>query len=538
VSRGIGSTAAACCSFALWLVSIACGHPDVDPAFAQQAYVKASNTGTWDFFGYTIALSGDGNTLAVGAIGESSDASGIDGDQASDSAESSGAVYVFTRSGATWSQQAYVKASNSDAGDRFGSSIALSADGNTLAVGASGEASAARGINGVQADNSASQSGAVYVFTRVDTLWAQEAYIKASNADARDQFGYSLALSADGNMLAVGAPFEASAAIGINGNESDNSTEESGAAYVFTRAGTTWSQHAYIKASNTGAWDAFGYSVALSGDATTLAVGAWLESSAAIGINGDQGNDASYESGAAYVFARSNDTWAQQAYIKASNTDNEDHFGISIALSNDGGCLVVGADSESSGSRRINGVQNDNTAAVSGAAYLFSRSGTTWSQDAYVKASNADAGDLFGASVALSADGNMLVVGAYGEDSDSGIDGSQSDNSKESSGAAYVFTRSGSSWTQESYLKASNPDVGDLFGFAVALSADGGTVAAGAYSERSTATGINGGQGNNAALVAGAAYVFVPLSPVSRRDRNSHRQRNGTKRQHVGSPVN
>ena len=163
------------------------------------------------------------------------------------------------------------------AGDQFGYAVALSGDGNTLAVGAEMEGSAAAGINGNQADNSADAAGAVYVFARSGGGWSQQAYIKASNPGSNDQFGAALALSADGNTLAVAAQFEDSAATGINGNQADNSMSESGAVYVFTRAGGKWSQQAYVKASNTGEQDdgdTFGYAVALSDDGNTLAVGA------------------------------------------------------------------------------------------------------------------------------------------------------------------------------------------------------------------------------------------------------------------------
>src|SRR5262249_46049315 len=150
-------------------------------------------------------------------------ATGIGGNQADNSAFQAGAVYVFTRSGATWSQQAYLKASNTDAFDEFGASVALSAGGSTLAVGPTRESSAATGIGGNPADNSASLAGAVYVFTRSGATWSQQAYLKASNTDAGDNFGGSVALSADGSTLAVGTRLEASAATGIGGNSADNS---------------------------------------------------------------------------------------------------------------------------------------------------------------------------------------------------------------------------------------------------------------------------------------------------------------------------
>ncbi|HWO19525.1 MAG TPA: FG-GAP repeat protein, partial [Kofleriaceae bacterium] len=190
-------------------------------------YGKASNTGAGDGFGFSVALSGD--TLAVGALCEDSAATGVDGNQADNSASSAGAAYVFVRSGTTWTQQACVKASNTGAGDQFGTPVALS--GDTLAVGARSEASAATGVNGNQADNSASGAGAVYVFVRSGATWMQRAYVKASNPGADGYFGYSAALS--GDTLAVGAYGEASAATGVNGNQADNRASGAGAVYVF-----------------------------------------------------------------------------------------------------------------------------------------------------------------------------------------------------------------------------------------------------------------------------------------------------------------
>jgi cysteine-rich repeat protein len=198
---------------------------------------------------------------------------------------------------------AYVKASNTGARDRFGTSVALSGDGSTLAVGAYQEASAATGINGDQVSNAAGSSGAVYVYVHSSGgTWSQQAYVKASNTDAGDQFGYSVELSGDGSTLAVGAVIEDSAATAINGDQVSNAAGFAGAAYVYARSSGTWNQQAYVKASNTGASDNFGYSVALSGDGSTLAVGALGEDSAATGINGDPTSNAAAQAGAVYVY--------------------------------------------------------------------------------------------------------------------------------------------------------------------------------------------------------------------------------------------
>ena len=310
-------------------------------------YVKASNTAADDGFGTSVALSGDGNTLAVGAPGE-------DG-----SASNSGAVYVFTRSGGSWSQQGSpIKATSPAANDRFGGAVALSNDGNTLAVGAPGR----------NAD-----AGSAYVFVRSGTSWTEEDNRTASNAGAGDEFGASVALSNDGNTLAVGAPFEDSSVTGIN-QPSNELASNSGAAYVFVRSVASWNQEAFVKASNTGAQDNFGRAVVLSNDGNTLAVGAPGQDDTAPG------------SGAAYVFVRSVATWDQEAFVKASNPDAQDAFGHSLALSGDGSTLAVGAYREASNATVIGGDQSNNSAPDSGAVYVFLRSGTTWNQQAYVKA--------------------------------------------------------------------------------------------------------------------------------------------------------
>ena len=192
--------------------------------------------------------------------------------------------------------------------------------------------------------------------------------------------------------------------------------------------------------------------------------------------------------------------------MKASNTEEFDQFGTSVAVSGD--TVVVGAVREASNATGVNGNQSDNSAPLAGAAYVFVRDGTTWSQQAYLKASNTDADDFFGFSVAVSAD--TVVVGALLEDSNAtGVNGNQSDNSAFSAGAAYVFVRNGTTWSQQAYLKASNTDANDFFGISVAVSAD--TVVVGARREDSNATGINGNQSNDSAEDAGATYVFTGL---------------------------
>jgi len=461
------------------------GHPSRMYSFTvrrgrQEVYLKANNAEPQDRFGIAVALSADGDTMAIGAdLEDSATSAVVNGTQSSsdNSATNSGAVYVFTRSNSVWSQQAYIKPTNTGAGDAFGAHVGLSADGNVLAVGARLE------------DGVATDSGAVYVFTRSSSVWSQQAYIKPTNPGDTDLFG-PLAVSGDGNTLAVGAIYESSAATGVGGNETDNSAYGSGAVYVFTRSGSNWSQQAYLKAANTDAEDFFGYAVALSANGNTLAVGARDEDSgtnAVVNGNHAEANDSAMDSGAVYVFTRSVSTWSQQAYIKGSNAGAGDHFGRAVTLASaDGNTLAVGADAE------------DDAASNSGAVYVFTRSGSNWSQEALVRASNPGAGDNFGTSVSLSANGNTLAVGAPYEDSAAtGFGGNQSDNSVTDSGAVYWLTRSGSTWSPAEYMKASNTTAGSNFGEAVAVSADGRGLAVGAFEESST-----GG------TRSGAVYVF------------------------------
>ncbi|MCA9676992.1 MAG: cadherin-like beta sandwich domain-containing protein [Kofleriaceae bacterium] len=254
---------------------------------------------------------------------------------------------------------------------------------------------------------------------------------------------------------------------------------------------------AYAKASNVGDGDHFG-AVAISGD--TLVVGAPNEDSSATGVNGDQGNDNSPDSGAVYVFRRTGPVWHQEAYLKASNRGGQDHFGSAVAISGD--TIVVGAPAEDSDAVVVNGSSGDVSVDFnSGAAYVFGRVGTTWSQRAYLKPSNSGMGDNFGFAVAIS--GDSIVVGAPFEDGPS--------NSSQDAGAAYVFRRNGTAWSQEGIVRAGNPGPGDSLGYSVAISQD--LVVAGALGEDSNVTGVDGTP-NELSSQSGAAYLFRRVAGV------------------------
>jgi hypothetical protein len=320
-----------------------------------------------------------------------------------DNGDSSGSAYVFIRTGTTWTQQAKLLASDGAAMDLFGLSVSLS--GDTAFVGAQ------------QDDDNGANSGSAYVFTRTGTTWTQQAKLLASDGAAGDNFGCSVSLS--GDTALIGAY-----------NHYNNGTD-SGSAYVFTRTGTTWTQQQKLFASNSAAGDWFGFSVSLSGDI------------ALIGAEGDDDNGAN--SGSAYVFTRTGTTWTQQAKLLASDGATEDRFSFSVSLSGD--IALIGAEFD------------DDNGANSGSAYVFTRTGTTWTQQAKLLASDGEAGDKFGHSVSLS--GGTTLIGAEGDD-DNGSD----------SGSAYVFTRTGTTWTQQAKLLASDGAIGDEFGCSVSLSGD------------------------------------------------------------------
>ena len=308
------------------------------PAFVpvvQQAYLKADTAQVGGQFGSSVAA--DGYSVAASRLGE---------------------VFLSVRFDQAWGAQGVVAAANGDPFDDFGYSTSLS--GNTLVVGAPGEDSGATGVDGDETDNSSINSGAVYVFVRSGTTWAQQAYLKASGDEVGKAFGYSVSLS--GDTLAVGAFSESSSATGVNGNENDTSALAAGAAYVFVRSGTTWSQEAYIKAANTDAGDHFGQNAgALS--ACFAVVGAPHEDSAATGLDGDDSDDSVGEAGAAYVFDLTDVVWSDQGCALA---------GVS------GLPLLVGTGPLTSGSPNLLSLSNAHPSSAAGLFIAFSSKPTAF----------------------------------------------------------------------------------------------------------------------------------------------------------------
>ncbi len=455
------------------------------------SYLKASNTDDGDVYGNALALSSDGTTFAVGAGGEASNATTINGDESDNSAPVAGAVYIYIRQGTTWVKQAYLKASNAETNDGFGGALSISADGNTLAIAATGEDSDLSSLS----DNSVSAAGAVYIFKRTGTTWVQFTVIKAP-APVSESFARFISLSADGTVLAASA----------HGNATNGSN--SGAIYMFKEVSGSWSHQQTLFASTPESGDQFGYSVALSGDGLTLATGAFCESSNATTIGGDQSNNSSTCAGAAYVFQEVAGTWGTPTYIKANNAGTFHYFGSDVALNYAGTTLAVAAIYEMTASSGVGGTGSGG-GSLSGAVYIFQNDGT-WTQQEYIKASNAEASDEFGTAIDLSDDGNILAVGTPKERSNAlGIGGDESNNTLAGAGAVYIFARSGTTWEQRSYVKPTAIDVNDSFGTDVALDGAGTRLLVGVPVEDSDATGLNGDATRNIYSNGTAGAVFI-----------------------------
>lgn len=334
---------------------------------------------------------------------------------------------------------------------------------------------------------------------------SQSAFLKSSNRDAGDAFGAAVAIS--GDLLAVSSVSEASKASGVNGDQSDNTLPAAGAVYVFVRENGEWHQDAYIKAINPGINDHFGSSVALSGD--TLVVGAPQEDSYPDGKPDPINNDNAADSGAAYVYVRSGGVWSFQAMLKAGNGARLSlDFGCAVAI--DGDTIVVGARQERNTGVGINPPYQTSYGNLNGAAYVFRRSGTVWNEVAYIKPPyliTLDGSYMFGERVGV-AGKNIFVNAVRDASAARGINGDMTqDPAKFVSGAVFAYRLDAGGLVFDAYIKSSNSDPGDAFGYD--LAASGETLVVSSIKDDSDATGLNGNQGNSTTKTdSGAVYIF------------------------------
>ena len=330
----------------------------------------------------------------------------IDGDTAFIGAPfddgSNGSVYVYTRTGATWTQQQKLTPSDPGVNDLFGIRIAL--QGDTALIGAADE---------ISQDG----PGAVYVFARTGTIWAEQQILTPLDGNPSDGF-YCPTL--DGDTAIVSACYD------------DDMGADAGALYVFTHTDSTWTQQAKLYAADAAAGELFGWEVSLDGDTALSSTYDWW-------------ND-TVTPGAAYIFTRTGTTWTQQAKLVGSDTVPGDTFGIAVAL--DGDTALVGAPNDK------------DQGTYSGSAFVFTRTGTTWTQQAKLLHSNGNAYDWLGCSVSL--EGDTALIGAANEE----------EGSVDTQGAAYVFTRTGTTWTEQQRLISSDGQRYDYFGWPVCLDGD------------------------------------------------------------------
>ena len=305
-----------------------------DDQWVMDAELRAPLPSEGNRFGAAVAVSGD--LIVVGAPGDRSLATGINGDETPATAYAAGAVHVFERNAGGWTRLAYLKGRVTSGGDRFGAAVAI--DKNLIAVGATGDESAATGIAGNDSDSGIFGAGAVTIFTR-DALGAfvQSDYLKPRSVDALDGFGQSLALQ--GNTLVVSAVDEDGSVPGVDADTTDNRADGSGAVSVFLRVNGQWQQQAFLKASNPDRRDQFGQSISLHGN--LLAVSAVGEDGGDGGVNADALDNTRRNGGAVYLFQRRDNRWQQDAILRPSAPQTGSGFGLSLSLGR--GALAVGA---------------------------------------------------------------------------------------------------------------------------------------------------------------------------------------------------
>ena len=434
----------------------------------------------------------DASRMVYGAVYEDSNSASVpENNETTDS----GAVYVFDKDASgNWSQTAYLKAPLPTENEWFGSSVAITGDGNTIAVGAAG---------GSQA----------YIYQYENGSWQNTAILSPATAftgsEATEYFGGDIDISDDATTVVVSAYRDRRDS---TGEYMDAVGSQAGAVYVFELSSNTWSQAAYLKPEYIAERFYFGRSIDLTPDGSLLAVSAEGDPSTSAS-NGDQSNTDLPSSGAVFVYERSDSSWNEISYLKPDYRDLEetDGFGSAVSFNDEGDILAVGAYLEDSVSSQINMGEDDNDANGAGAAYIFTRSGaTTWHQDVYIKAPNNNSVHSFGNTISISGDGKKLAVGTVRDFNSYGRIQSEirDDNSSvHESGSAYVFENTGSEWVYRSYIRSPVINVTDT-NKRIRISRDGKTVGISSSFESSDSREINGDMLNTDAPNSGAVFLY------------------------------
>jgi hypothetical protein len=424
-------------------------HVVIERDGVEEAHIKASNSMPGQQFGQCVAASGD--TLIVAAPFDSGGAKGINGDLSAPAAANSGAVFVFVHRNGVWTQQAYLKPNNAASGDYFGVSLAIS--GDTIFVGTPRQNTAA-------AVSTATRPGSVFVFTRANDTWSQTQELTPADVDATDAFGISVDVDVD--TMVAGA---------------FNDSVSAGAAYVYSRSGSTWTQKQRLTPRTRPQLGLFGSMVKISGD--TLAIAAQEDS------------EDVYRAGAVYLFQRMGDQWIEKQRITADPPSSGAQFGWAIALRGD--TLLAGSPQLTEGNDKPGDVR------------VFERTNGEWAQTAVMTNPVAGQHDGYGVRIALAED--ALLIGAYAEGGGTrGLHGDPSVQGLSGSGAAYLYSRTSEGWKLSTYLKASNPGGNAHFGIDVALTPERAYV--GAYADSSGGKGIDPQITDERSDTSGGVYVF------------------------------
>ena len=386
----------------------------------ETAKLTANDRAAGDYFGSSVSMDSTGTRMVVGS--RYTDLPG---------ASNAGAAYIFVRTGATWTQEAKLSAGDVQAAAYFGMNVSMDSGGARAAVSANFADSAA---------------GAVYVYIRTGVTWTQEAKLSASDATSNRDFGTGIGIDSTGARVVV-----------TSDQASVGALYYAGAAYIFVRSGVTWTQEAKLSASDATSNAYFGNSVSMDSTGVRIAVG----SSGGVG--------------AVYIYTRTGTTWTQEAKLTATDAVANDNLGTGVSIDSAGTRVAAGAASVNAGGR-----------SDTGAVYIFVRSGVTWTQETRLIATNPSLSyDILGTSVSIDSAGTRVAAGAPGTDY--------------SAGTVLIFVRSGTAWTQETKLSASDAQASDYFGTSVSIDSDGTRVATGA--DRADISAMSN---------VGAVYVFTP----------------------------
>jgi type IV secretory pathway ATPase VirB11/archaellum biosynthesis ATPase len=364
----------------------------------------------YDSFGYSVAIDSTGDRVIIGAQNENTGAA------------DAGSVYIYSRSGTVWTLEREINNPSPVSADYFGISVAIDATGDRVVIGAYRE------------NTGATDAGSAYIYSRSGTVWTLEREINNPSPVASDFFGFSVSINGTGDRVIIGAYQE------------DTGAVNAGSAYIYSRSGTTWTLEQEINNPSPVATDWFGTSVCINSTGDRVIIGA------------DATNTGALNAGSAYIYSRSGTVWTLEQAIHNPSPMADDYFGWAVSINSTGDRVIIGAYNEDTG------------ATDAGSVYIYSRSGTVWTLEQEINNPSPMADDYFGDSVSINSTGDRVIIGADGEDTGASA-----------AGSAYIYSRSGTTWTLEQEINNPSPREGASFSFSVAIDSTGDKVIIGAY---------------------------------------------------------